>query len=181
MSKPEKRIGRFQVMALLQAARYYLLTGDYEKALSFGLNRAIFYAWAKRYGRGVKAAGREKITGEVKENIEGNKPVVHVGNEVAFMGPSGYFMIGGKEQTPDDFMREIARRIDPVIPFKEAWRKAIDYVGKFSRETLLDQEKFFKKVYKPVRDSFPHLGGGRKQRTLFDVFASSSGDLSKEN
>jgi len=37
-------------MALLQAARYYLLTGDLEKAYSFGLNRAIFYAWAKRRG-----------------------------------------------------------------------------------------------------------------------------------
>lgn len=29
-------------MGLLQAARYYLLTGDLEKAKSFGLNRAIF-------------------------------------------------------------------------------------------------------------------------------------------
>ncbi len=41
--KPVK-IGRFQVMALLQAARYYVLTGDINKAKSFGLNRAIFYA-----------------------------------------------------------------------------------------------------------------------------------------
>jgi len=43
-----RRIGRFQVMALLQAARYYVLTRDYEKALSFGLNGATSYAWAKR-------------------------------------------------------------------------------------------------------------------------------------
>ena len=43
------KVGRFQVMGLLQAARYYLLTGDLQKAKSFGLNRAIFYAWAKHY------------------------------------------------------------------------------------------------------------------------------------
>jgi len=37
-------LGRFQVMALLQAIRYYLLAGDLERAKSWGLNRAIFYA-----------------------------------------------------------------------------------------------------------------------------------------
>ncbi len=47
---PGARIGRFPVMALLQAARYYVLYGDLERAKSFGLNRAIFYAWAKYYG-----------------------------------------------------------------------------------------------------------------------------------
>ena len=48
-------IGRFQVMALLQTARYYRLHGDLMRAKSFGLNRAVFYAWAKHYGpRSVK-------------------------------------------------------------------------------------------------------------------------------
>ncbi|RLF03778.1 MAG: hypothetical protein DRK00_08185 [Thermoprotei archaeon] len=36
-------------MALLQAARYCVLTGE-ERAKSLGLNRAISYAWAKRRG-----------------------------------------------------------------------------------------------------------------------------------
>jgi len=48
-------LGRFQVMALLQAARYYKLHGDLEKAKSWGLNRAIFYAWAKHYGSRYRA------------------------------------------------------------------------------------------------------------------------------
>ncbi|MEM2914657.1 MAG: hypothetical protein QXH91_04575, partial [Candidatus Bathyarchaeia archaeon] len=39
-----KKLGRFQVMGLLQAARYYLITGNMERAKSFGLNRAVFYA-----------------------------------------------------------------------------------------------------------------------------------------
>ncbi|MCD6195448.1 MAG: hypothetical protein J7J82_01515, partial [Staphylothermus sp.] len=37
-------------MALLQAARHYIFHKDLDKAKSFGLNRAIFYAWAKYYG-----------------------------------------------------------------------------------------------------------------------------------
>jgi len=45
MNEEKPRIGRFQVMGLLQAARYYVLYGDLEKAKSFGINRAIFYAW----------------------------------------------------------------------------------------------------------------------------------------
>lgn len=42
------KIGRFQVMATLQAARAYALGLSLEEAKSFGLNRAIFYAAAKK-------------------------------------------------------------------------------------------------------------------------------------
>lgn len=41
-------VGRFQVMALLQAARATVLGYSQDEAESFGLNRAIFYAAAKR-------------------------------------------------------------------------------------------------------------------------------------
>jgi hypothetical protein len=40
-------VGRFQVMALLQAARAKALGYPLDEAESFGLNRAIFYAAAK--------------------------------------------------------------------------------------------------------------------------------------
>src|SRR5579883_2904365 len=45
-------VGRFQVMALLQAARAQVLGYPLDEAKSFGLNRAIFYAAAKRGFRG---------------------------------------------------------------------------------------------------------------------------------
>jgi hypothetical protein len=41
-------VGRFQVMAILQAARAKVLGYSLNEAKSFGLNRAIFYAAAKR-------------------------------------------------------------------------------------------------------------------------------------
>ena len=153
-----KKLGRFQVMALLQAARYYRLTGDKEKAFSWGLNRAIFYAWAKRYGKyALYRSSRQKMATNhgIRKTKEGEKVLVYVGNEGVYVGPNGWFIIGDKEQKPDDFIREITRRIEDVIPFEEAWRIALDYVRKFDKRILLDQEKFYNIVYKPVRDNFP--------------------------
>jgi hypothetical protein len=50
------KIGRFQVMAILQAARAEALGLPEDSAYSWGLNRAIFYAAAKRGFRGGTAA-----------------------------------------------------------------------------------------------------------------------------
>ncbi len=148
--------GRFPVMALLQAARYYVLKGDLEKAKSFGLNRAIFYAWAKYYGpakRPVAArASRGRIYGS---RVSGEVKRVEELGEKTQISSSGYYVMGGVEQRPEDFDRYVARRFEEVgIPFEEAWRKAIEYVKKFPRTILLDPQKFYKEVYEPVRDRF---------------------------
>ncbi|MGQ4834625.1 MAG: hypothetical protein ACP6IS_12135 [Candidatus Asgardarchaeia archaeon] len=153
--KSTKKIGRFQVMALLQAARYYLLTGDLAKAKSFGLNRAIFYAWAKYHGR--ERAIRRKITPKAKpveiETREGRK-ITYVGDEGAFISDRGWFIIGDKEQLPSDFDKEVTEKIETVVPFEDAWKKALEYLKKVPRSYLLNQQKFFNEVYKPVRDEF---------------------------
>lgn len=149
------KIGRFQVMGLLQAARYYLLTGDLSKAKSFGLNRAIFFAWAKHYkprygyGRGALAP-----SGKPKEAEEARYKFELVGNEKVPVSDVGYFVIGETVQTPTDFDKEIADKINSVVPFEYAWRAAIDYVSRFPKETLKDQQEFYKRVYEPVRDTF---------------------------
>ena len=164
-------VGRFQVMALLQAARYYVLTGDLERAKSFGLNRAIFYAWAKRYGRGrPPAAGPARLGGGVVEVEREGKRVVYVGNEAAQVSPSGWFTIGGREQLPEDYDRQVARRIGSVVPYERAWRAAVEYVKSFSRGVLLDQQRFYEMVYKPVRDRFTDLVEGRLRRGGLDEF-----------
>ncbi|RLF00859.1 MAG: hypothetical protein DRJ63_01155 [Thermoprotei archaeon] len=156
MSK-KKKVGRFQVMALLQAARFYVLTGDLKRAKSFGLNRAIFYAWAKYYGRFVPRRKEVRKGEEVVTVKEGGKYMAYVGNEGAFVTKDGWFIIGDKEQRPEDYEREIASKINSVIPYDEAWRVAVEYVKQFSKSVLLDQQKFYEKVYKPVRDSFAEL------------------------
>lgn len=145
-TRPARSIGRFQVMALLQAARYYVLRGDLNSAKSFGLNRAIFYAWAKRRGvavggsggRGAASAGRAE---EVEERV---------GGEVAFRSPRGWFSIGGQAQRPVDFDRQVAARFGGE--FEKYWRAALKYLRNFPREVLESQREFYENIYLPVRD-----------------------------
>jgi len=126
----QRTIGRFQVMALLQAARYYLLKGDLEKAKSFGLNRAIFYAWAKRSGKPVFQ--RKRTAGASAPSIPSRaREVEALGNENAYVNDEGLFVIGSEVQRPEDYDREIVRRIEAVIPYEEAWNAAINYLKSF--------------------------------------------------
>ncbi|AEM39482.1 hypothetical protein Pyrfu_1625 [Pyrolobus fumarii 1A] len=184
------RIGRFHVMALLQAARYYLLYGDMDKAKSFGLNRAIFYAWAKYYGPSTghyHLKRRDAVPQKVREVMERvrrgessgleafmgegagrrREPLVVVddrgkrwailfdGMEAVPVGRNGWFEMGGKEQRPEDFDKQVAKSFEAVgIPFDVAWRAALEYVRRFPVEVLKSPSRFYKYVYEPVRDSF---------------------------
>jgi hypothetical protein len=141
------QVGRFQVMGLLQAARYYVLKGDLELAKSFGLNRAIFYAWAKKRGVTVRRAGRGLRSAQPAERGEIEE---RVGDEVAYRSPHGYFMIGGQVQRPVDFDRMIASRFGRS--FEKFWSAAIEYVKSFPESVLKSQREFYEKVYLPVRD-----------------------------
>jgi hypothetical protein len=162
LPSPEERarqvgLGRFQVMALLQAARYYIVHGDLEKAKSFGLNRAIFYAWAKHYGpRGARyAASIEALRRAARARRtrcpEGMEEVL---GECVSRSKRGWFEIGGQEQLPRDFDREVKRRIEAVARFEDVWRAAVEYVSSFPRWVLESQHHFYKLVYEPVRDRF---------------------------
>mgnify|MGYP000394959768 CR=1 FL=1 len=165
-----KKLGRFQVMGLLQAARYYLIKGDMERAKSFGLNRAIFYAWAKRYARDRLTRGKRRAERAVRTHA-GDLRAEQIGNETAYLSPRGWFIIGRTEQSASDYDQQIAKRIEAAaVPYEDAWTTAIRYLKSFPRETLIDQQKFYKEVYRPVRDSF-HTMIKRKskigeQRTL---------------
>lgn len=148
-------IGRFQVMALLQAARYYLIKGDLERAKSFGLNRAIFYAWAKR-SRGRVSVKRASGASAPSIPIRARE-VEYLGDEGAYVNDQGFFVIGDDVQRPEDYDREVAAKINRVVPYEEAWNVALNYLSSFPREVLLDQRKFFDQVYLPVRDRFEEL------------------------
>jgi len=144
------KVGRFQVMATLQAARAYVLGLPLESALSWGLNRSIFYAAAKRgfkggsevEGKGVKGKGTSKGAG-----------TYFLGDEMAFLEEKGgalHFTIGGKVQTEEDFDRQIEARFSGSFP--QAWKEALSYVKGFDKDVLLSGEGFFREVYRPRRD-----------------------------
>ncbi len=152
-------VGRFQVMAVLQAARARTLGLPLESAHSWGLNRAIFYAAAKRGFRGKQAP-----SGHVSDKIhpahaksEAKVGEYHLGDELAFKDAgssktSPIFSIGGEPQTEEDFQRQVEARFQGR--FGEAWEEALDYLKHFDRATLESQSRFFSDVYRPKRDEF---------------------------
>ncbi|MGC9133069.1 MAG: hypothetical protein ACP5GJ_01530 [Nanopusillaceae archaeon] len=148
-------VGRFQVMGLLQAARYYLLYGDISKAKSFGLNRAIFYAWAKYY-RPIYRTSKKRIYIEEKTYEEGKDiELIKVGNEEApYNKNTGLFHIGDKDQTPEDYDKEIIDKVNSIINYNIAWNFALEYLKRFPKEVLEDHQEFYKRIYEPIRDKF---------------------------
>ncbi|TMP99290.1 MAG: hypothetical protein E6K99_05335 [Thaumarchaeota archaeon] len=153
-------INRFCVMATLQAARAHLLGLKLEEAYSWGLNKAIFYAAAKRGFKG--GSGR---TSELKatENRppEARPDVFRLGDDIAFgevRGGRMVFTIGGKVQSEAEFKRQVASRFGEK--FSAAWRDALDLLRNYDRDTLLSQNAFYRDVYKPNRDSLVEKWSG---------------------
>lgn len=152
-------VGRFQVMSVLQSARAYVLGLSLESANSWGLNKAIFYAAAKRGFKGGKGTSKfkEKMTtsGETKEIKELE---FKLGDDIAFRDKKKgskskpIFSIGEKAQTEEDYKRQVKERFKSSYP--EAWEEALDYVKGFDKEVLLSRSRFFSEVYRPKRDEF---------------------------
>src|SRR2546425_2959687 len=153
-------INRFCVMATLQAARAHLLGLKLDEAYSWGLNRAIFYAAAKRGFKGG-SGGKRVLRAAESRPPEAGPQVFRLGDDMAFIEVSGgrtLFTIGGKVQSEADFKGQVASRFGEK--FSAAWRDALDLLGNYDRDTLLSQSAFYKEVYKPNRDSLVEKWSG---------------------
>ena len=147
------KVGRFQVMALLQAARAWELGLPERRAKSWGLNRAIFYAAAKRGFKhqaqgSMPGAGRNEMT-----RTEREESTYSLGDEMAYLTKKSnriYFTIGGKPQTEADFSHQIEGRFGKH--FEDAWKESLAIVHLYPKEVLLSQNRFFNEVYRPRRD-----------------------------
>jgi len=145
-------VGRFQVMATLQAARAVLLGLSVGQAKSWGLNRAIFYAAAKRGFKEMKIIHRtpEEIQ---RKPVQKTGDAYFLGDEVAYMMKKGgrlYFTMGGKAQTEHDFQQQIERRFGAA--FSKAWSESLEIMRQYPKELLLSQSGFFEQIYRPRRD-----------------------------
>jgi len=143
-----KGVGRFQVKATLQAARAQALGLSADSAKSWGLNRAIYYAAAKR---GFKEAS----TGRTPRAPKGARRVFehYFGDDKAYAVKSRgkmLFTIGGEIQRADDFRKQIEARFAGT--FADAWKEAAAIIGAHPREILESQNGFYMKVYRPRRD-----------------------------
>jgi hypothetical protein len=144
------KVGRFQVMAVLQAARAKELGFSKTRAKSWGLNRAIFYAAAKRGFKHVtQRPGREHF--EKKTGAKMGE--AFLGNEMGYTAKKGnrtYFAIGGELQTEADFKRQIESRFGNA--FLRAWKESLTIVHQYPKDVLSSQNRFFSEVYRPRRD-----------------------------
>lgn len=151
MVRNQGRVTRFVVMAVLQAARAQALGLPREAALSWGLNRAIFYAAAKRGFRGSPPAG-EAPAGAPQP---APRALYRLGDEEAFRDPAIdalVFRIGDQDQTTAEFDRSVTARFGTVEHFRAAFEEALGIVGGFDRATLESRRRFYDEVYRPRRD-----------------------------
>jgi hypothetical protein len=148
------RINRFTVMAMLQAARAKTLGLSEASAFSWGLNRAIFYAAAKRGFRGT--VDGHPVTASGPQPVEEGPPMYALGTDKAYLSaqePGPLFTIGGETQTEDEFRRQIAGRFGEEGAFRAAWEEAMALVGRFDPGTLGSPRGFYDEVYRPRRDA----------------------------
>lgn len=133
----------------MQAARAYVLGLPLESAYSWGLNRAIFIAAAKRGFKGGPAGGGQ---GAGAKSSKG-KGTYFLGDDMAFKTERDgvlLFTIGGKVQTKEEFDKRVRSRFGEN--YSAAWKEALAYVKGFDRDILLSADEFFRTVYRPVRD-----------------------------
>jgi len=145
------RITRFTVMATLQAARARKLGLPAPSAYSWGLNRAIFYAAAKR------GFGGTSKSGEGGGSPRGPRPenLYSIGNDEAYRDPNSselLFTIGGETQTEEKFRKQVAVRFGSEQNFERAWEEALATVSDFDEAVLRSGSQFYAQVYKPRRD-----------------------------
>ncbi|HYA55387.1 MAG TPA: hypothetical protein VED22_01180 [Nitrososphaerales archaeon] len=137
-------------MSLLQAARAYALGLPLESAYSWGLNRAIFIAAAKR---GFKGGPSSAEGGTGVRRTSKREGTYLLGDDMAYKTEKDgvlLFTIGGRVQTKDEFDKRVKARFGKAFP--AAWNEALRYVQRFDRDILLSSEEFFRDVYRPVRD-----------------------------
>ncbi len=166
-------VGRFQVMATLQAARAYVLGMPVASAKSFGLQRAIFYAAAKRgfKGKGKVGPPREfimkdqKITSAKLAKIRKSFTMTTLGDEAAYsveIDGKKMFVIGNEIKTKEDFKKQIEQRFGKH--FNDAWKQAIKICKGYDKGVLLSQRYFYETVYKSRRDTLAQEWTEKSQR-----------------
>jgi hypothetical protein len=152
MPRTAGRINRFVVMAMLQAARAHELGLPVDASYSWGLNRAIFYAAAKRgFRRGTGSS--EGSTTAPRPEVD--REIYRLGDEEAYRDVKSKplrFTIGDTDQTPEEFKRQIAARFGSKENFETAWEEAMHVVASVDRTVLASRRQFFDEVYRPRRD-----------------------------
>ncbi len=139
-------------MAILQAARAERLGLPEPSAYSWGLNRAIFFAAAKRGFQ--ESPGSSGEAGAPRP--EGTREPYRVGQDFAYRDRTRstvYFTIGDETQTEKEFERQIIARFGPRENFERAWKEATEIVAAADAASIEYSRGFYDRVYRPRRDA----------------------------
>lgn len=137
---------------------------DLGAAQSWGLNRAIFYAAAKRGFRraGPAASAPPERRPPTAPPLE--QRAYSLGGEKAYLaadrGSGLRFEIGDEVQTPADFEQQIERRFDD---WDAAWREAREIVETADPAALTSQRRFYEEIYQPRRDRLARRWSGNSK------------------
>lgn len=152
-------VGRFQVMATLQAARAYVLGMSVASAKSWGLNRAVFYAAAKKGFFKPKAGPPKPPTFKIPlpeselTKIQRSFGITYLGDEMAYcveLDGEKMFTIGAEIQTVEAFKKNIEGRFGKSFP--QAFKEAVEICKSYDKGVLQSQRYFYETVYKTRRD-----------------------------
>jgi len=150
-----------KTISKFKARTVYATAGKYEEVTKDNIE--------KDYGKGY-APKYSKTT--VPSEFRKDKVLANVVGEQVYQDiEKGYYIIGDKMQTPEDYDREIKDKIEPIISYDKAWDATIKYVSSFPKEVLENQREFSEKVYLPIRDKFIEKVINRKSG--LDAFFSS--------
>ncbi len=153
MPSARLKINRFTVMAMLQAARARSLGLTQESAYSWGLNRAIFYAAAKRGFR--SGSSSEPGKSSTPKEASPTRELYRLGDDEAYRdlrADTLLFTIGDRDQKPEDFDQKIITRFGSKESFEAAWKEAMKIVDGYDPATLQSRTRFYQEVYRPRRD-----------------------------
>jgi hypothetical protein len=141
-------------MAVLQAARARALGLDINEAKSWGLNRALFYAAAKRGWANARAVGTSRpVIGELElSRLRGDREY-RLGGEKSYLAPDigvGLrFRFGDEVQLPEEFDQQVRADFND---WGAVWREAEALIQAADPLDLESQHRFYDHVYKPRRD-----------------------------
>jgi hypothetical protein len=164
-------VTRFQVMAVLQAARAVALGLSEDEAKSWGLNRALFYAAAKRGWENARAVGaRRPVLSEWLVAKRHHDPAYVLGGEKAFrardLRKGLRFKFGDEIQQPAQFDERVIERFDD---WDTVWAEAMAIIAGAPRRDLDIQSRFFNNIYKPRRDTLARRWSRMRRPTPFKV------------
>lgn len=157
---------RFQTMAILQYARFKKLGYSTNEAMSLGYTFALFYAIMKNRrwycGKKKESNKNHPITKSEVQSQEEKKTINIFGLNLEYVEVNGerFFKMAGKICDLNQWKNGVVLKINDVDLYNKALDKAMEIVNSTDEVILKSNNKFFNKVYKPIRDEFFNMVKG---------------------